>query len=73
MKTWQEAMEEIAQAMDREAAPDAIPLGEAVFCADCDVISRRTPTMRCLVCGSEATLDLAKVLNREEKEVGSRL
>jgi hypothetical protein len=73
MKTWDEAIKEIARAMEREIAPDAIPLVEAVLCSDCDTISRRTQSMSCLVCGSGSTLDLAKVLNREERGVESFL
>lgn len=46
---------------------ETVPLREAVLCEDCQTISRRTMTRECAVCGSQATLDLNKVLNREVK------
>lgn len=44
--------------------PESFPLREAVYCLDCDSVSRRTPSMACVVCESESTLNLARVLNR---------
>lgn len=46
---------------------ETVPLQQAVLCQDCETISRRTVTRQCAVCGSQATLDLAKILNREVK------
>ena len=45
---------------------DAVPLNRAVLCADCDCITASTGN--CLMCGSTALINLAKVINRSEKE-----
>lgn len=62
VSTWAQARRWVA-----DHVVETVPLCEAVLCEDCQTISRRTMTRECAVCGSQATLDLAKILNREVK------
>lgn len=62
VSTWADARRWVA-----DHVVETVPLREAVLCQDCETISRRTMTRQCAICGSHATLDLAKVLNREVK------
>lgn len=68
--TWGEAMEKIAEGMQAKPAVDIVPLKEAVYCMDCENISRRTQTGCCLVCSSESTLGLEGILNRDSDDEG---
>ena len=54
----------LLQAAEAEQAADAIPLREAVYCENCGNVSTRMQNMECLCCGSAATLDLSRILNR---------
>lgn len=62
--TWRSVMGRMADAIYRGAG-EVLPLKDAVYCMDCDNVSRRTQTLECLVCGSGATIDLNRVLNRD--------
>jgi hypothetical protein len=43
---------------------DAIPLSEAVLCANCDCVTR-AKNAHCLICGSHSVLNLASLLDRQ--------
>ena len=45
---------------------DSIPLQLATLCMDCNMITASTTD--CLVCGSAALLNLARVMNRENHD-----
>lgn len=42
-----------------------IALDHAMLCAECETVIRRASDGRCTRCGSDATLDLSVILNRE--------
>ena len=44
---------------------DTIPVGEAILCLDCDMISRAKKGCRCTVCESGAVVNIARLLDRE--------
>ena len=52
--------------MTTGAIPFYVSLAEAAFCCDCECVSSREKTGQCAVCGSNATIDLNKILNRKE-------
>ena len=45
----------------------AVPLLNAVFCADCETISN-SPHDACTVCGSRSLLNLFRMLGRDSAE-----
>ena len=52
-----------------------IPLTDAMLCAECEMVTVRAPDGRCAHCGSEAVMDLSRILNRgsDASEVWTRL
>ena len=59
-------MEETPRATQATDFLDVVPLNRAILCANCEMISAAPG--HCPVCGSAAVLNLAKILNREEKQ-----
>jgi hypothetical protein len=45
---------------ERHRVLNAVPLGNAVLCAECDVVSD-SPHDTCLVCGSHSLLNVARI------------
>jgi hypothetical protein len=51
---------------------EQIALAQAVLCQDCETVSN-TPHRYCPACGSQSLLQLARVLNRQQKDAPPKL
>ena len=51
---------EVVHAWERRRIVNAVPLQNAVLCAECDVVSD-SPQDTCLVCGSHSLFNVARV------------